>query len=223
MEIHVSPIIYEIIPAFKLGILEYENITISQSPQMLTGRLQLLQENIFFELENKNVPELPGIMEWRQLFKKFGKDPNRYRPSAEALFRRVKKQQFLQPVNSAVDVNNFFSLHYEIPLGLYDKSALQGDIAIRLGDEHEEYEGLNGRKNSLHNLLISTDNAGAFGSPFVDSIRTSINEETVNAIHILYIRPSLENEECTKIIQSVAKMFTQIHGGDCKTKLISQL
>lgn len=112
MEIQLSSSLIEKIPHFKVGVIEYENITVGDSPQMVKGRLQLFQESIYFELENKNVTDLPGIQEWRSVFKMTGKDPNRYRHSAEALYRRVQKQNYLSPVQSAIDLNNFFSLEY---------------------------------------------------------------------------------------------------------------
>ena len=87
---------------------------------MLKGRLQLFQEQLFFEMEEKKVTEFDGIKEWRALWKKFGADPNRYRHSAEALYRRIAKQNYITPMHSAVDLNNFFSMQYEIPMGIYD-------------------------------------------------------------------------------------------------------
>jgi DNA/RNA-binding domain of Phe-tRNA-synthetase-like protein len=112
LEIQISAEIISLVPDFKIGIIEYKNITVADSPPMLKSKLQLFQESLYFDLENKNVTELPGIQEWRSIFKKTGKDPNRYRPSVEALYRRVKKQNFLPAVQSAIDVNNLFSLQY---------------------------------------------------------------------------------------------------------------
>ncbi|WNS76679.1 phenylalanine--tRNA ligase beta subunit-related protein [Bacillus sp. DTU_2020_1000418_1_SI_GHA_SEK_038] len=213
MEIHVSSELCELIPDIKIGVIRYQNIEVGESPQMVKGRLQLFQESIYFELEDKNVTDLDGIKEWRQIFKAVGKDPNRYRHSAEALYRRVKKQNYLQPVNSATDINNFFSLHYQVPIGVYDMDKLNGNVTMRLGKEGEEYVGLNGRPNSLHRLIVTCDDIGAFGSPFVDSERSAITEKTKNAIHIVYLRPSLNKEEANKMVTSLMNMFIQIHGG----------
>src|SRR3954469_20585435 len=95
LEIQVSAEICELIPDFKIGVIEYRNITVGNSPQMVKGRLQLFQESIFFEMENKQLTDLPGIKEWRNIFKKSGTDPSRYRHSAESLFRRIQKQNYL--------------------------------------------------------------------------------------------------------------------------------
>ncbi|AZU61002.1 B3/B4 domain-containing protein [Neobacillus mesonae] len=220
MEIQLSPELSELIPDFKLGVIEYQNITVGDSPQMLKGRLQLFQESIYFELENKNVTELPGIQEWRAIFKKTGKDPNRYRHSAEALYRRVKKQNYLNSVQSATDLNNFFSLQYQVPMGVYDADLTEGPVEIRIGGKNEEYIGLNGRVNSLHRLIISSDQKGPFGSPFVDSERTAVTNNTKNAMQLIYLRPSTNLEEANKLTESLMNMFVQISGGEASYRIL---
>ncbi|HJV17984.1 MAG TPA: phenylalanine--tRNA ligase beta subunit-related protein [Bacillales bacterium] len=221
MEIQISSEISSLVPDFKIGIIEYKNITVADSPPMLKSKLQLFQESLFFDLENKNVTELPGVQEWRSIFKKTGKDPNRYRPSVEALYRRVKKQNFLHAVQSAIDVNNLFSLQYEVPIGIYDLEKLSGSITIRIGQENEEYIGLNGRPNSLKQLILSADAQGPFGSPFVDSERSPVTEKTKNALQIIYLRPSTNLENATKLTESLMNMFIQIHGGEASFQVIS--
>jgi len=220
LEIKLSQEIIEHIPNFKVGIIEYKDITVSESPQMIRGRLQLFQESIYFDLESKNVPELAGIEEWRSIFKKYGKDPNRYRPSVEALYRRVQKQNYLSSVQSAIDINNFFSLQYQVPIGIYDLNNLNGSISIRLGMEGEEYTGLNGRINSLNHLIVSSDNLGPFGSPFVDSDRAPVTFATKNALQIIYLRPSTDVENAKRLTESLMSMFTQIHGGEAFFQIV---
>ncbi|MEH7276071.1 B3/B4 domain-containing protein [Neobacillus vireti] len=220
MEIQLSSEIISKIPHFKLGIIEYKNITVGDSPQMVKGRLQLFQESIYFDLENKNLSELPGIHEWRGIFKTFGKDPNRYRHSAEALYRRVQKQNYLTSVQSAIDINNFFSLQYQVPIGIYDTDRLEGPITIKIAKAGEEYLGLNGRMNSLENLIVSSDQLGPFGSPFVDSNRAPVTESTKNALQIIYLQPKTALISAEKLTESLMKMFNQIHGGDASFYII---
>ena len=215
MEITIDSSITSKIPDFKVGFIHYHHIEVSPSPQMLKGRLQLFQESIFFDLHDKSVTELEGIAAWRDIFKKTGKDPNRYRHSAEALFRRVKKQNYLTTINSAIDLNNFFSLQYEVPIGIYDKDRLSGEqVALKVGDPGQTYTGLNGRENSLENLIVACDGNGPFGSPFVDSDRAPVGEGTKNAVQIIFLKPSLSREESEKLTKSLMDMFISIHGGE---------
>lgn len=223
MDISINQSLLTQHPELKFGIIHYTKIVVAESPQMIKGRMQLYQENLYLEMQENPVTQREGIAEWRRLWKKLGADPNRYRHSAESLMRRISKQNYLSPYHSGVDLNNFFSLQYEIPVGLYDVDKLQGNIEIALGNEDTGYEGLNGRFNSLNRILYSYDAEGAFGSPFVDSKRTSVSEETTEALQIFYLRPSLTEENATKLLASAGKMFNQIHGGDYKVTLLTNV
>ncbi|MBD8027587.1 hypothetical protein H9636_13075 [Ureibacillus sp. Re31] len=222
MNISINDALFTTNDQLKIGIIHYTKIVVSESPQMIKGRTQLYQENLYLELQENPVTERPGIAEWRKVWKSFGADPNRYRHSAESLMRRIAKQNYLSPVHSAVDLNNFFSLQYEIPIGIYDEEKLEGNVELLLGDENTGYEGLNGRFNSLKNILYSKDANGAFGSPFVDSVRTAVTEQTRHAIQIFYLRPSLDETECLQLLNTAGKMFTQVNGGDFDTALLSK-
>jgi len=213
MEIIVQDQLKQLIPNFKVGIVQYQDIQVGDSPQMLKGRLQLFQESLFFDFEDKKVTEILEISEWRKIFKTIGTDPNRYRPSNEALYRRVQKQQFLHPVNSAVDLNNFLSLQYRIPLGIYDLDKLSGQVTIRIGSNEDSYLAINEREVQLSKKLLSADNEGAFGSPYVDSKRSAVTPATTQALHIIYLQPSMDHDESDQLLQALSTMFTQIHGG----------
>ncbi len=220
MEITIQDSLKQLIPDFKVGIVHYQDIQVGESPQMLKGRLQLFQESLFFDYEDKKVTEIPAISEWRKVFKTIGTDPNRYRPSNEALYRRVQKQQFLQPVNSAVDLNNFLSLQYRIPLGIYDMDKLSDQATIKIGSEEDSYIAINEREIQLSKKLVSADNEGAFGSPYVDSKRTAVSTATTNALHIIYLQPSMKHNEADQLLQALSKMFTQIHGGTASYQIV---
>jgi DNA/RNA-binding domain of Phe-tRNA-synthetase-like protein len=220
MKASIDPHIKEILPDFKIGIIHYNNITVSDSPQMLKGRLQLFQEQLYFDLDEKDLTDFPGLLEWKLAWKALGADPNRYRPSAEALFRRIKKQNYLKPVHSGVDMNNFLSLQYEIPLGLYDEDKIDGDVEITLGTEQDQYEGINNRLNTLTHIIVAKDRLGPFGSPYVDSVRTAVTEETKNALHIFYLRPSMNRDTALELLTAASNMFTGINGGDAEFYII---
>lgn len=216
ISLHDSILAYDL----KIGLIYYNKIVVSPSPQMLKGRMQLYQEHLYLDLQDQSVTERPGIKEWRSKWKELGADPNRYRHSVESLLRRIAKQNYLTPFHSAVDLNNFFSLQYEIPIGIYDAQKLEGHIEIQLGNEDTSYIGLNGRQNTLKGILYSKDENGAFGSPFVDSKRTAVTEETTSALQIFYLRPSQSVEDSEQLLAAAGKMFTQINGGDYATALL---
>lgn len=222
MKISIDPSLLVIEPQLKIGINHYTKFVTSESPQMLKGRMQLFQEHLFFDLEEKELASVQGVKEWRELWKKLGSDPGRYRPSIEALLRRIRKQNYLSPVNSVIDLNTLFSLQYEIPVGIYDASHIQGDIQLLLGNAETCYIGLNGRENRLDGIIALVDQTGPFGSPFVDSKRTAVHEQTIEAYQFFFLRPSMGISEAEQMLAAAGKMFTQVNGGEFSSLLLNK-
>lgn len=208
--------------ALKFGIIHYTKITVDESPQMIKGRTRLYQESLYFELANKSVTDIQGVKEWRDTLKALGAEPSRYRHSAESLYRQIAKENFLAPVQSAVDLNNFFSLQYEIPIGIYDAQKITSPITIALGDDNTTYEALNGRSVTLRNMPHCLDGDGAFGSLYVDSKRSATSEQTTEAMQVFYLRPSMDELEAIQLLTAAGTMFTQVTGGDFKVAVLSK-
>ncbi|MBD7965399.1 hypothetical protein H9648_15165 [Fictibacillus sp. Sa2CUA10] len=218
MMITINPKLNELVPNFKIGTITYHDIAISESPQMIKGRFQLFTESL--RLEEKNAADYPGVAEYRKVFKSLGINPSRYRPASEALLRRVLSGKDLPPINSGVDVNNFFSIRFAIPIGLYNLDKIEGDVEILIGSAEDTYEGLNGREMNMEGKLLSKDEVGAFGSPIVDSKRTMVDESIKNALHIVYLQPSMDKSEAHELLESMAKMFTQVNGGSAEISIL---
>lgn len=220
MKIELNAKLIETVPELKIGINHYTKLTVSESPQMLKGRMHLFQEQLFFELEDKTLNDFPGISAWRDVSNRLGLNTDQIQSSVETFFKRIQQQDYVQPFNSAIDLNNFFSLQYEIPVGLYDLSNIVGDIQFSTGSVEDGYDGVNGRFTSLHNSILSKDDYSPFGSPIIDSIRTAITEETTEALQLFYLRPTMDASEGLALTKACANMFTSINGGDVTSTIL---
>ena len=124
----------------------------------------------------------------RALYRRFGTDPTRMRPSSEALLRRLKKGDPLPRVNSLVDVANALSVQLQVPVGLYDLDKAQGDeLTIRLGADGESYAGIGKEQVNVGGRLCVADAAGPCGNPSSDSARTMITTATERAAWIYFL------------------------------------
>lgn len=222
MKVSIDSSVLKIDENIKLGINHYTKFVVAEAPQMLKGRMQLFQESLYFDLQDKELTAFEGIKEWRALWKKLGADSNRYRPSMEALLRRIRNQNYIQPVNGAVDINNFFSLQYEIPVGLYDYAQIEDDVKIQLGGTETVYLGINGRHNTLKGILTLSDSKGPFGSPFVDSVRTTVHEGSTEALQVFFLKPSMKSADAENLLESAGKMFVQVNGGNYISHIVDK-
>lgn len=125
-----------------------------------------------------------AIASTRRAYAALGKDPSRYRGSAEALARRSLKGQPPRSVNAVVDLNNILSLRTLLPVGSYDRMRIEGPILFRVGDAGESYESF-GKTLNVESLPVFADAAGSFGSTTGDSMRTLISAETTAVLTVL--------------------------------------
>jgi DNA/RNA-binding domain of Phe-tRNA-synthetase-like protein len=124
----------------------------------------------------------------RALYRRFGIDPTRVRPSSEALLRRLKKGEPLPRINSLVDVANALSVQLQVPVGLYDLGKVEGDeLIVRLGAEGESYTGIRKEQVNVGGRICVADTKGPCGNPSSDSARTMITTETERAAWIYFL------------------------------------
>lgn len=147
-----------------------------------------------FELEIKRAEQavrtddVGSISRARELYRRFGVDPTRVRPSSEALLRRMKKGEGLPRVNSLVDVANSLSVQLQVPVGLYDLEKIGGDeLVIRIGTEGESYEGIGKERVNVGGRICVADAKGPCGNPSADSARTMITTDTERAAWIYFL------------------------------------
>ena len=139
----------------------------------------------------------------RALYRRFGVDPTRVRPSSEALLRRLKKGEPLPRVNSLVDVANAMSVQLQVPVGLYDMDKARGDeLSIRLGAEGEGYQGIRKEHVNVAGRLCVADAEGPLGNPSADSARTMITTDTQRAAWIYFL--PVTDEEIDRTAELVA-------------------
>lgn len=147
-----------------------------------------------FELEVKRAEqaarsgEVGAVARARDLYKRFGVDPTRVRPSSEALLRRLTKGEAFPRVNSLVDVANAMSVQLQVPVGLYDLEKVKGeDLVLRLGKEGEAYEGIRKERVNVAGRICVADQDGPCGNPSADSARTMITTSTERAAWIYFL------------------------------------
>lgn len=135
--------------------------------------------------EPRAVLEAPQILATRAAYKALGKDPARYRGSAEALLRRVIAGKGLPRINTVVDIINLVSVESRFSIGLYDLGRVQGDMVFRAGQEGESYKGIGKYELNLEGLPVFSDGLGPHGSPTSDSERTMVTGETERVVAII--------------------------------------
>jgi len=190
------------------------------SPEALIAELNNCEQAIVRLPEPRAVLESPQILATRAAYKALGKDPARYRGSAEALLRRVIAGKGLPRINVVVDIINLVSVESRLSIGLYDLAHVQGDIVFRAGRAGETYKGIGKYHLNLEGLPVFCDALGPYGSPTSDSERTMVTGKTKNVLAVIISFGGADGLD--RWAQRTSGLFAQYAlGSSCGTQIIS--
>lgn len=119
MDIHIEDVIRQAAPGLLVVTVEAD-VTNGDTPDDLWDLLGRAASDIRSVTELSDVNKRPAIKATRDAYKALGKEPNRYRPSAEALSRRAVKGMELYRINTLVDLINLVSLQSGYSIGGFD-------------------------------------------------------------------------------------------------------
>jgi DNA/RNA-binding domain of Phe-tRNA-synthetase-like protein len=145
-----------------------------------------------------NLVDFAVVASVRRLFREAGTDPTRYRPSSEALLRRILKGEELPAIHPLVDLNNCLSVALAVPSCVMAEGSVEGRIELRRGLMGERMESLRGDFDLAGKPLLA-DARGPFGTPITDSRRVAVGEATRAAWLVAYL-PATGEEAATGVL-----------------------
>lgn len=166
----------------------------------------------------ESIKLMPSIEATREMYKRCGKDPSRYRPSGEALVRRTLKGHDLYRVSTVVDLINLASIAYGYSISGLDGDKIQGErLTLGIGQEGEPYEGIGRGPLNIAGMPVWRDAEGGIATPTSDNERTKIDLGTSHLVCIVngYDGNRQETMACAEYIQDLLRRYTASDGGVC--------
>lgn len=182
--ISICHLIYEACPQFVSVQFECDVIN-SDYNKLLWSEIENFTNEFREKNQIKDINKFTPILATRNTYKKLGKDPNRYRPSSEALRRRILKRVDLYKINSLVDSINLISLKTGYSIGGFDASLIQGSLELGVGQKDERFEAIGRGFLNIEGLPVYRDSTGGIGTPTSDEERTKISSNTNKLLMLL--------------------------------------
>lgn len=195
MELKFEDIIREKAPGLTVALVEAD-ITNPETQDELWNKITTVALRLKDSYEMEMVNKRLAIAATRTAYKAFGKEPNRYRPSAEALTRRAVKGLELYRTLAVIDLVNLVSLATGHSIGAFDRDHIEGDtLTLGVGREGEPYEAIGRGQLNIQGLPVWRDKIGGVGTPTSDNDRTKLSTETrrlVMTVNMYSDEPSAE-------------------------------
>lgn len=141
MPIHysISSAVFDKFPGFCRGVVVASGLTNAPAPAELTASLREAEATLPSILDIDTILENPKISSWREAYRSIGIKPTEFRPSVEALARRVLRGEPLPSISTLVDIGTLVTIRHLLPTGAHAIDHLTGDIDLRFASGHETF------------------------------------------------------------------------------------
>ncbi len=189
MTIHVPPPGFppevEIrLEGWRLAWAELETVDIA--PETFRAAFEDQTARLAERWRDRELAADPAVAEVRRLFRAAGCDPTRYRPSSEALLRRLHRDGVPSTGIPVVDVNNLLSMRLRAPCCVIDPGAVSPPVTLRPGVAGESMVAMRGAMR-LEGRPVLADRRGPFGTPISDAERVKVGADTRMVWMVVYL------------------------------------
>ena len=192
MKVEVLTEMHAVCPDF-VGACITANIKNTEYSADLWREIDALGDECRQTLTTESLKTMESIQATRRIYKLCGKDPSRYRPSGEALVRRVLQGKKLYQIDTLVDLINLASMKFGYSIGAFDADKFRGEtLTLGIGREGEPYEGIGRGMLNIAGLPVYRDSTGGVGTPTSDNERTKV---TLATTHLLVLVNGYDGSE----------------------------
>ncbi|MEL5893672.1 phenylalanine--tRNA ligase beta subunit-related protein [Bacteroides sp. GD17] len=201
-------------PIFR-GAAVYAEVTNTAFCKGLWEEIDAFTQELTSTTQPDDIKLQPAIAATREAYKRCGKDPSRYRPSAEALRRRLMRGLALYQIDTLVDLINLVSLRTGYSIGGFDADKIQGThLELGIGRADEPFEGIGRGVLNIEGLPVYRDLIGGIGTPTSDNERTKMDIETRHILAIINGYSGSDGlEEAAEMTQDLLRKYAASNGG----------
>ena len=226
LNISISPTVFTKFPSYCRGLVIAHGIHNGPSPDGLMARLREAEAALASQLTPEAIATHPRIASWREAYRQVGVKPADFRPSIDALARRVVRKDPLPAINAVVDLGNLASIQYVLPVGAHAIDVLSLDMELRPASGQEIFEpfGSEAVENPLPGEIIFVEGSTVLTRRWTwrQAKHTLVVPETT-AIEInVDGLPPVTHEEVEKICQDLAVLVKEYCGGETRIGMLSK-
>ncbi|MDT0543842.1 MULTISPECIES: phenylalanine--tRNA ligase beta subunit-related protein [Streptomyces] len=213
----IDPAVLALRPDYRALLLTAEGLRPGPSDDFSEGMLAAAESTARELLGDGAVEEHPHIAAWREAFRAFGAKPQRTRPSAEALLRRVAAG--LPRVDRLTDIYNAISVAHVLPLGGEDLDHYAGPARLVRAEGDETFETTAGGEAVVEHPapgeVVWRDDAGVTCRRWNwrQCTRTRLTHATTRAMFVLDALGPMDDAALTAAGDALAAALTECSPG----------
>jgi len=222
----ISDEVFEKFPDYKRRVVVAHGVKNGPSPPELLDALRAAEAQLRRAVKPEDLGDHPRIASWRYAFRQLGMNPNAFRPSMDAMARRVLKNQELPSISALVDTCNVISLKYLVPVGGHATDVVTGNIALRpaAGDENFVPFGQLAEEPPEKGEFILSEGNKVLARRWIwrQANHTLVLPETTALVVNIDFLPPVTDGEADAITGEMREMIEKFCGGTLRTDILSR-
>ena len=212
-------------PGLRIGISVACGVNNKTDAAAFLPQLQQAANNVAENCGGQPVAQLPKIAAWREAYRQFGVKAKEYPSSVEALYKRVSKGKVLGSISPLVDIYNYISLKYTVPVGGEDLDAMQGNLQLTYAGADEVPVVVLGKDEAqapAEGEIFYKDNAGAICRRWNwrEVARTVISPDTTHCVFVIEALAEVGDDELRAAQEELGILITQYCGGTISHQIV---
>ncbi len=221
----IDPAVFDRFPGYRRGVVLAHGVRNGDSPPELIAELRTAEAGLSQRLTLEQVTTHPQIAAWREAYRALGIKPADFRPSMEALARRVLRNDPLPAINTLVDLGNLVSIRRLIPAGAHAIDVLAQDICLRPATGAEIFEpfGADVIEHPLPGefVFVEGDTVLTRRWTWRQAKHTLVTPETTAVEINIDGLPPVTTEEVDATCQEMAGLVQKYCGGQVRYEILS--
>ncbi len=194
--------------ALRLGIIVLSGVNNSKENSDVTSLLRGAEINLRERFVGVEVIDIPQIKVWREAYASFNGEPSKNKPSVDALVRRVLNKNSLPNINSLVDLYNYISIKYLLPVGGDDLDKVNGKVRLCYATGAEDFFMIGGKMKEHPNSgeIIYRDESDVLCRRWNwrEADKTKFTEGTKNAV--VYIESLSKDDSLEQAVKDFCEL-----------------
>lgn len=227
MKFKIDPKIFEKFSNTLIGVVIAKNLNNMGMFEEIQNQIREQEKEIRTTYDTETLSQNTKIDIWRKTYSAFVAKPKEHKSSVESLYRLILNGVNLRHINNLVDIYNFISLKYMVPVGGEDMDKVKGDIILTFADTNEAPVLLLGDTKPRiphHGEVIYKDAISTICRRWNwrEADRTKLTEQTQNCILVIEGFYSVTNEEVKNATEELKELVQKFCGGNAVYNILDK-
>lgn len=226
MNFKINSAIFEKFPSLNIGLVVVKGIENTGENDEIMSMVKNESEKIRAKFNTETLGENPKIEAWREAYRAFGAKPKKHKSSVENLYRMVLEGIELRHINKIVDLYNYISLKFMVPVGGDDIDKIDGDIELTFAKGDEPFTQLNTEEvtSPKEGEMIYRDNKEVLCRRwnYRECDKSKMTKDTKNVALVIEGLAPVTQEEVESISREFAELAEKHCGGETEAYILNK-